>query len=328
MIKEIKVLPRVHIGARGSPPKVFVLECDWCHLFFERPCTKEYRDKHQHYCGPGCWYKSSRGEQGSRGCEMVTKSCGYCSALITKRVSQTLGREHLFCDRKCFSEYKKIYQHPNTIEALKRTAADPEFRAFMSEHTKQRLARDGHPWQDRHHTDESRAKMRESGVGKHDGALNGMFERGHTEQSRAQMSDTRTKLMIAGQMPYGRNNHVSGWHTSSKGNLGMKMFYRSSWERDMMLHLDSNDDVLSYGYECVRIPYYDIDNHKRNYVPDFIITHSDGRRVLVEIKPKQFLNNVKTILKAEAARTYCSNNGIDVYELLTGEDLRSRQIIK
>ena len=171
--------------------------------------------------------------------------------------------------------------------------------------------------------------MRESAVGKHDGALNGMKGRKHREDSKEKMSDGHSQNLVDGKgFVYGGNGHMSGWHTSFKGNNGERMFYRSSWERDMMLHLDSNDDVPSYGYECVRIPYYDIDNHKRNYVPDFLVTHASGRRVLVEIKPKQFLNNEKTKLKAEAARAYCSANGIDVYEILTGEDLRSRQIVK
>ncbi len=237
------------------------------------------------------------------------------------------NKKDIFCDRSCFSEHKKVHQHPNAVEALKRTAADPAFRAFMSEHAKKRIARDGHPMLGRKHSEESLEKMRTSHEGKHDGPLNGMHGRNHIEEAKVKMSDAHTKLMIAGKRGYGSNGHLNGWHTSTKGNDGQPMFYRSSWERDMMLYLDSNDDVSSYGYECVRIPYYDIDNHKRNYVPDFLVTYSDSRRVLIEIKPKQFLDNEKTVLKAEAARVYCAVNGIDTYEVLTGEDLRIRNIL-
>lgn len=199
----------------------------------------------------------------------------------------------------------------------------------MSKHAKERFARDGHPMLGHVHGDETRVKMKESAVGKHDGDLNGMKGRKHREDSKEKMSDGHSQNLVDGKgFVYGGTGHVKGWFTSikGKGNAGMPMFYSSSWERDMMLHLEENVDVVSYEYERIRISYKYAGN-KRNYVPDFLVTYSDGRRVLVEIKPKQFLNNEKTMLKAEAARAYCTTTGIDAYEILTGEDLRSRQII-
>ncbi len=237
-----------------------------------------------------------------------------------------MEKQDILCDRKCFKLWKAATTPPERVAAM----STPEARAkSLATIRAQRSAPDYvHPMLGHVFTDESLTKMRESAVGKHDGELNGMKGRNHREDSKEKMSDGHSQNLVDGKgFVYGGNGHVSGWHTSPKGNIGVRMFYRSSWERDMMFHLDSNDDVSSYGYECVRIPYYDIDNHKRNYVPDFLVTYSDGRRVLVEIKPKQFLDNEKTKLKADAAWLYCFANGIDVYEILTGEDLRSRQII-
>lgn len=237
------------------------------------------------------------------------------------------GKQNIFCDRLCVSEYKKTHQDPRAIEALKRTAADPEFQAYMSAKAKERLARDGHPMLGRKHTEESRAKMRESGVGKHDGELNGMYGRNHGEEAKAKMSDAHTRLMIIGKHGYGKNGHSNGWHTSSKGNDGQPMFYRSSWELAMMTHLDADTNVVRYGYECVRIPYYDTGNKRRHYVPDFLIEHLDDSRVLCELKPKQFLDNEKTKLKALAAEAWCAAFKSTRYEILTGEDLRCRHIL-
>ena len=237
-------------------------------------------------------------------------------------------KQYVFCDRECYAEWKKVHQHPNAIEALKRTAADPEFQAFMSERAKERFACDGHPWVGRNHSKETKAQLRISGKGKHDGAKNGMYGRNHRETSKEKMSEGHSRNLVEGRgYVYGGNGHVSGWHTSAKGNAGVKMFYRSSWERDTMLHLDANNDVISYGYETIRIAYYDTGNKRRHYVPDFFVTYSDGRRALIEIKPKQFLDNEKTRLKAEAARAHCEANGIQTYEILTGELLRERGII-
>jgi predicted P-loop ATPase/GTPase len=105
------------------------------------------------------------------------------------------------------------------------------------------------------------------------------------------------------------------------------MFYRSSWEKVMMLHLDNDVNVVRYGYERVRIPYYDTDNHKRHYVPDFLIENVNSSHVLCEIKPKQFLDNEKTRLKADAANVWCETLKNHQYVILTSEDLRLQEIL-
>lgn len=184
-----------------------------------------------------------------------------------------------------------------------------------------------HPMLGRTHTEESRVKMQGSHKGKHNGPLNGMYGRNHDEEAKAKMSDAHTQLMIVGKRGYGNNGHLNGWYTSSKGNDGQPMFYRSSWEKAMMLHLDADVNVVRYGYERVRIPYYDTRNNKRHYVPDFLIEYTDGSHVLCEIKPKQFLDNEKTRLKADAANAWCATHKTTRYEILTGEDLRCRNIL-
>jgi hypothetical protein len=330
MIKEIKLLPRIKAGAPGLPPRQLILECDGCHTVFERLYTTELFKKERHFCGTDCWYEYARCPMGSRGAEMVTMTCGFCAKPITRLASQIVGKTSLFCDRKCLSEHKKIHQHPNAIEALKRTTADPEFRAFMSEQAKARFERDGHPWTDRQHTEETKAKLRLSHAltGRSKGTKNGMYGRGHTEASRVKMSEAHSRNIVEGKgYIYGGTGHSHGQYTSSKGNDGQSMYYRSSWERAMMFYLDADESVTRYDFERLRIEYWDIDHHKRHYVPDFLVTYADGHRAMYEIKPKQFLNNEKTKLKAEAARAYCEANGVQTHEILTGELLRERGII-
>lgn len=238
------------------------------------------------------------------------------------------GKQHVFCDRECYAEWKKVNTPPEQVEAMMSDEARAKSKTSLIA-----LRSDPdyvHSWQDRKHTEETKEKLRLSHAltGRSKGALNGMFERGHTEESCAKMSLAHSKNLVEGRgFVYGTTGHTSGWHTSSKGNAGAKMFYRSSWERDTMIHMDANDDVVSYGYESIRIPYYDTGNKKRHYVPDFLVIYSDGHRSLIEIKPKQFLDNEKTKLKAEAAHAYCEANSIEMYEILTGELLRERGII-
>jgi hypothetical protein len=121
------------------------------------------------------------------------------------------NKKDIFCDRSCFSEHKKVHQHPNAVEALKRTVADPEFRMFMSEHTKERIARDGHPMLGRKHIEQSLEKMRGSHEGKHDGPLNGMYGRNHREDSKERMSEGHSRNLVEGKgFMYGGLRHEKG----------------------------------------------------------------------------------------------------------------------
>lgn len=94
-----------------------------------------------------------------------------------------------------------------------------------------------------------------------------------------------------------------------------------------MKYLDENSDVVSYEYESFRIPYYDSDDHKRHYIPDFLISFSDGRSELWELKPKNFLETIACQSKAVAARVWCDDNDVSYYRLLTKDDLIEMKIL-
>jgi hypothetical protein len=142
-----------------------------------------------------------------------------------------------------------------------------------------------------------------------------MFGRTHSESAKQKMSEAKAKLIADGKFrAYGTRN-MKGWHFSFKAG---ECFYRSSWELCMMKWLDSNNDVTTWQHEKIRLPYY-YDEHKRWYVPDFLITFSDGGRVLCEIKPKQFINDVKTVAKQSAARDWCVQNNVRSVVILTKE---------
>lgn len=109
--------------------------------------------------------------------------------------------------------------------------------------------------------------------------------------------------------------------------------YRSSWELKLMLYLDSNKQIVSWGSEEIIIPYRSpIDGKIHRYYPDFIVTkiNKEGKKetALIEVKPyvqtkppeipknvnsKKFLLEVKTWgmneAKWKAANEYCKDRG-------------------
>jgi hypothetical protein len=68
--------------------------------------------------------------------------------------------------------------------------------------------------------------------------------------------------------------------------------FRSGWEMTFMMFLDSNDNVISWASEPVRIPYRNpLTGKMTMYVPDFIVTYRGPKETiraeLIEIKPKK-----------------------------------------
>lgn len=104
--------------------------------------------------------------------------------------------------------------------------------------------------------------------------------------------------------------------------------YRSSWEKGFVEHLDSDPSVLEFRYEWVRIPY--VSNSRtgkvRNYMPDFIVTYSDGRVVVYEIKPASRVDQPRNVKKFEAARKWCDENG-STFEVVTEVELRGLDVL-
>lgn len=76
-----------------------------------------------------------------------------------------------------------------------------------------------------------------------------------------------------------------------KGKVA-NIVFRSSWERVLMLYLDSNENVVKWSSETIIVPYrspkdeqihrYFIDFYAEVYVPDT----GQTKKVLIEVKPK------------------------------------------
>jgi hypothetical protein len=229
-----------------------------------------------------------------------------------------------FCDNKCRGKYK--HDHPETwkkaIEALNSSESHAKSKATIQE----KAARgEWRHWLGKNHTEETKRHLSEvSKGGKRSGANNGMFGRGHTEETKSKMPERKAIAILEGRFnPYGTNNK-KGHYTSSK--TGRTHLFRSSWEEAVMKHLDSCDVVTTWNYECVHIPYV-YDNHKRWYVPDFIVTFVDCRREMWEVKPKEFHLTERVMRTTEAGKKYCTENDIASYVLLDKDGLSQRGII-
>lgn len=70
------------------------------------------------------------------------------------------------------------------------------------------------------------------------------------------------------------------------------IWWRSLWERRVMVHLDENANVIEWSNEEIIIPYLSpVDNRWHRYFPDFFakIKNKDNRieSFVIEVKPKK-----------------------------------------
>jgi len=102
--------------------------------------------------------------------------------------------------------------------------------------------------------------------------------------------------------------------------------FRSMWERHCFKWCDENPNIKSWSSEEVVIPYfYDVDKKYHRYFMDLKITFTNGKTILVEIKPeketlppkrpdksKRYINEamtyVKNMNKWEAASKFAKDN--------------------
>lgn len=85
--------------------------------------------------------------------------------------------------------------------------------------------------------------------------------------------------------------------------------------------LEQLDEVVSYEYEKVQIPYL-LNGEMYTYVPDVLVTYKSGKQQLIEVKPQWILDDLdeKDVAKLEAGKKYASENEM-IFSLWTEDDL-------
>src|SRR5210317_2552156 len=124
-----------------------------------------------------------------------------------------------------------------------------------------------------------------------------------------------------------------------------KVTYRSSWEKACFVWCDQNPNVKKWSSEEVVVPYkWDVDKRMHRYFVDLKITFTNGKTILVEIKPaketeppkkpnksKRYIGEamtyVKNMNKWEAANSFAKDRGW-TFEIWTEHTLKSMGIMK
>lgn len=124
------------------------------------------------------------------------------------------------------------------------------------------------------------------------------------------ISDSITNLYLNGGFTWAR-----GTYETKEGN---RIYYRSSWEKSLMIMLDESKNKIKWQYEPFSIKYFAADNTEHKYIPDFLIT-TNKRKFLIEVKPVGMQITDLSMRKEKAAKEHCELNKI-VFLYWTIED--------
>jgi|GEM_PF-7025594 len=96
------------------------------------------------------------------------------------------------------------------------------------------------------------------------------------------------------------------WHSLKLTNSLGKC--RSPLEEKVMTALDEDDEVVGYEIEPFKIRFW-AGSVQRFYTPDLLVTYSNGRKVIVEIKSKRDVSLAINLAKFQAIEQYAIENG-------------------
>lgn len=185
-----------------------------------------------------------------------------------------------------------------------------------------------------HHSEETRKKISESNTGKkHTPETIEKLKRnarlGLNRTGMRTPMETREKQRQAALRRIAENpesvlknfysNRKTGKYKPAKSEKEIK--YLSSWELKFMKICDLSKDVIKI--DTVESIPYTFDGKDHLYIPDFKLTLSTGLIVIIEIKPKNLINDPKVLAKRISAIKYCKTKNYK-YVTLTEIELFKR----
>jgi len=125
-----------------------------------------------------------------------------------------------------------------------------------------------------------------------------------SKERAEKISDSISKLYLEGFRP--RTSYDAGWVTT---RMGEKVYCRSSYEKKAVDILNSFEDVISIKAEPLRIP-YEVSGARRFYLPDFLVSMTNGDSYLIEVKPMSQMEEGRNQIKFAAAKRYAKKHNM------------------
>lgn len=243
---------------------------------------------------------------------VICKSCG--------KKRKYLNRDHFNSCSSSYEEYVEAFGKENMICEKTRYKFGNSFRGKKRPDHSKKMSGSGNPMSGMKRTNEEKELMSRNRKGKGLGK-SGKYER--TKEIKEKISDGVAKAYIEGRLGPSNSNFVHGKFHSKKMNSDF--YYRSSWEKFVLIYLENHPNVEYFDTEPFCIKYFDpTTNKNRNYIPDFLVEFDCGIREIWEVKPSSFVENNETVkAKIEALNTFIAENCLDIHNgfLITEKEM-------
>ena len=283
--------PKCSGGSRAricyeSKPKLF---CSWCKKeIFDRVLSAI---KETNYCSTECHNFSIRGNENKE--EFVTKVCEGCKKEY--QIGFYLRTKSRFCSKSCAKSGER--HHFWGKEGP--TKGKSPWSKGLTKETDERLVTMGKKVAEGQKLSYAFSHRNQSGE---NNPNHGITRDQRTPEQLENYSKAAIKRVVEGKS-CNHSYFKRGYFDSSKSNA--QFFYRSSYEKRMMICLEQDNNVILYAHE----PFYIKYGIGKRYLPDFLIHYKNGRKVLLELKNNWNKTLEETRIKQLAGEAYCAERG-------------------
>lgn len=255
----------------------FLLKCIVCNTHLRKIVTSSGRKTCSDYCQQ---YAKNRAVEKKRGSTQSKET-------IQKRIANTnQTKKEKTRQSTMYDRYGKLYYHKDEIERNKKISKALKGKSHTKEHHEKVIE-----------------TKRKNGTLKHSQKTKNILK----EKMLSLYESNDPPITISETGNNGRG-HITGYLN--------EIYYRSSYEKVFLQQcFDRNIKVVSAETKQWRIFYFDENNKRKMYYPDFYLPEYD---CIVEIKPESMLECNNNIEKWTA---YLMNKECENFEMLTEEDI-------
>jgi hypothetical protein len=286
-----------HSSDKSKSNLKYVTTCAWCQATVS--VIPSRKRKHNNFCSSKCSEAHIRGYEE----KFIVKSCPGCFVEF-----ETLyRRQKTYCSRSCAYSGERNGNYGNPTNFKGQTA----WNRGLTNETSDKVAATSQK------VSVALRRRFESGESTHHGDKNPNHFSMRKNKTRTTEQLNRYSLASIARVQSGCTQNPKtkkGIHYSAKSQNNIH--YKSSYEETYMMFLDKDSSVASYSYEEITILY---DECKR-YVPDFIVTYTNGTKALVEVKGMHLLEQESTKRKLKAGEEYARSNDMS-FLLITNNDI-------
>jgi hypothetical protein len=275
------------VGKEKTINKTFIANCGWCSKTYQKSIST--KGKTGDFCTLKCFHAFARGNEE----QYLEKVCINCQKTFTCK----FNKQKTFCSYSCSKSgtFHHFFGKEGPTKGMK------PWTYGLTKETDNRIEELSKKVSATH------KQQFEDGIRNNSGEnnpnhINKRKQQQRTPEQFERYSSAAIKRLETYSGP--KYSFEKGKYFSIKEQKEFP--FRSSYEKRMMICLDSDPDVVSFQYEPFSIM-YDFQDLRRRYLIDFSVEYKT-EKALIECKSNYMLNDEVNLAKYKAAKEFADKN--------------------